>query len=544
MQILQSQCNACGHPMSEHEDFKAPVTTPVPDTIKQPAPQISQHSTVYYRRRTVDEIAGMLDAYKVVHVRGTPASGKTTLAWQLQEYYQGSGVPVLFISLFPAEWAYSPVNGIIRMWHREGFGPMDRHSFMCSNVVVIFDEAQETYKHLALWTDLIKTQGGNTEGPRVCLFSSYGSPAAGATDYPLYTTPPYIAPPQRVSITKSKLNGARNVSLFYDEEEFEAVVDAFCQNPSTAYTLDAEARNYLLHMTNGHPGAVNSLLHFIFTKCRSQIKHRAIDIITKEHIVDLFRDEHSVFSALVEADVYAVARSFPGGPALTRAAADTLRRALELGSLPVPSPDPDGATKEPLDPGLDRCFRMGWLHREPLMKTLIHELRMRCSSSRQSSMKIFAGASRSGPFPITTYQTPAALCEAVLSRFSRASLSASHVLTSGAQSRPPEAQYQDEWYRACKAVLGPKVAVSSEWSRPEVAELTFTLLGRSGELNFCVMGTGWVSTVEGFYLEEHTTSGSKMACWLTGLSLIVPKKILRSPVSDTLLIITLYLSVR
>lgn len=105
-------------------------------------------------------------------------------------------------------------------------------------------------------------------------------------------------------------------------------------------------------------------------KCRSQIKHHAVDIVTKEHVVDLFRDEHSVFSTLVEAGVYAVARSFPEGDALTHAAADTLRRALAFGNLPVPSPDPDGVTKAPSDPVLDICFRMGWLHRKPLMKPL------------------------------------------------------------------------------------------------------------------------------------------------------------------------------
>ena len=53
-------------------------------------------------------------------------------------------------------------------------------------------------------------------------------------------------------------------------------------------------------------------------------------------------------------------------------------------------------------------------------------------------------------------------------------------MTSGGQSRPHEALYQDEFYRCYKALLGSSSAISSEWARPGC-----------GRIDFKIPGTGW-----------------------------------------------------
>ena len=59
------------------------------------------------------------------------------------------------------------------------------------------------------------------------------------------------------------------------------------------------------------------------------------------------------------------------------------------------------------------------------------------------------------PFPSDRYPSVKGLCLAVIGKFRSSALkSEERGLGPGAQSRPVEAQYQDEFYRACYALLG------------------------------------------------------------------------------------------
>lgn len=84
------------------------------------------------------------------------------------------------------------------------------------------------------------------------------------------------------------------------------------------------------------------------------------------------------------------------------------------------------------------------------------------------------------PFPVQTYPTLECLCEAVLRQFSQKSLYSGGQMTTSARPRPPEALYQDEYYRAFKSVLGNGAAISSEWTQPG-----------DGRIDFMVPGPGW-----------------------------------------------------
>jgi hypothetical protein len=70
-------------------------------------------------------------------------------------------------------------------------------------------------------------------------------------------------------------------------------------------------------------------------------------------------------------------------------------------------------------------------------------------------------------FPGDAFPTLQVLCQAVLEHFSSTKLRhcTEGKLSTAGQLRPPEAQYQDEFYRAFNWVVGRGVPISSEWSR-------------------------------------------------------------------------------
>jgi hypothetical protein len=219
------------------------------------------------RTNTVQKIAKILADKGVVHVRGTPSSGKTTLAHLLKEYYIKHKEAVVFLT----GWynVGDPTNYLISQCVASGYDRIEPWQFLHAKVVFLLDEAQQCYHDWDLWIGIIKMQSGNAAGPKFCLFSSYGSPTTGPTEYPVRTTPHQFGPSQRVSIIASPFAENGDVCLFYSREEFEDVVSRTCSNPASMFVLDYNAREYLYSITNGHPGATNALVKFIYMVCIS-----------------------------------------------------------------------------------------------------------------------------------------------------------------------------------------------------------------------------------------------------------------------------------
>ena len=221
------------------------------------------------RTDTVERLAKILNEERVVHVRGTPSSGKTTLAHLLRSYYKKRREPVVYLN----GWhdVSNPTTYLISKCEALGYSGIEDHTLLYTNVVFIFDEAQQSYNDLDLWLGIIKTQSGGRGGPKICLFSSYGSPATGPTKYPLGSTPIHFGAQQRISIVPSSFAKNGPVCLFYSQQEFEDVVSRTCSNPTGTFTLEPAACEYLYSITNGHPGATSALLTFIFSVCISCI---------------------------------------------------------------------------------------------------------------------------------------------------------------------------------------------------------------------------------------------------------------------------------
>lgn len=217
------------------------------------------------RESTVEELARMLKKWTFIHIRGTPASGKTTLARLLKKHYQAQNIPVILFS----GWLEQPDDyrvKIVQEARQLGYNQFDYDFVMDGQYALILDEGQQTYLDIGLWLDLIKYQSGRNFGPMICVFTCYGSPTAGPDSMNTSGSPlAWLGPAQRVSITPSAIKHSPNIALFYSRTEFDDVVRRYCsqEDENPRLNLDTTAQDYLFNLTNGHPGAVRGMLDML-----------------------------------------------------------------------------------------------------------------------------------------------------------------------------------------------------------------------------------------------------------------------------------------
>lgn len=106
------------------------------------------------------------------------------------------------------------------------------------------------------------------------------------------------------------------------------------------------------------------------------------------------------------------------------------------------------------------------------------------------------GSTNPKPFPTHLYPTLPDFCEALIRKFSSSRLhfSAKNRIGAAALPRPPEAQFQDEFYCALQSILGHGHRISSELSRSD-----------KGRIDFLITGTRWGIELlrDGDRLTEH-----------------------------------------
>src|SRR5436189_4368729 len=107
------------------------------------------------RKGTVSALWEQVQENGVIHVRGTPASGKSTLAILLHKYVQNiPGMDVIRFT-WPAR--------IDSKYEREPYDELLSHATnkrknwgMLKNTLIIIDEAQDSYRFHNLWVEFIK----------------------------------------------------------------------------------------------------------------------------------------------------------------------------------------------------------------------------------------------------------------------------------------------------------------------------------------------------------------------------------------------------
>ncbi|KAL4920267.1 hypothetical protein BDW62DRAFT_216167 [Aspergillus aurantiobrunneus] len=474
---LKSECKECKHPALEHED-SAPQTSPTELSASAYSSDYTGEDiakrwiTTCLRKDTVSKVAAVVDSENVVHIRGTPASGKTTLSELLRDYYLENHRNVFLIKRwkvlmesFDNEDHWTQFAMLLQAY----FPRYKIKDFFAPKTIILIDEGQGSYRDHCFWNNIIKERkDGRGEDIKICLFCSYGSPATGLDNNKLYFTPATFAPASRITITPQAGEDAPKVGLFFTPDEFaEAVFLLTKYGHEEEFTVDDNAISYLYELTNGHPGGMKSLVNFLYYEHRHDLKHGFIRLITKDHILDDLKDDSRVFNFLEKQSVF---RSFPDRESLkTPGVAEILGKVLEDGNMRFVTDNQ----------AMELCYRSGWVHRLTVGRFNTGNVVVLPSRLHEKWIEFIIGLDMK-PLPDKFNQLDK-LCLAIFSEFSainlRHAVEGKKMSTAG-KYRPVEAQYQDEFYRSFNHLAGRGVPICSEWSKSGDGRVDFFIPGK------------------------------------------------------------------
>ena len=212
--------------------------------VLQPSvnPIIHSRSDIISREATVAAFFTHLQAVRVIHVRGTPASGKTTLSLLLHDHILSIRPDLQVIW---QNWGETRDINWFKWTHKE-------------ETVLIIDESQASYDDLRFWANFVKPVADKRNGPMIALFGSYGSPSQGPGRK---ITPMRFAIEQRMSIRP--LKDGIQLSIFFTRQEFEDAIRLVRDQSGVGgqpFILSTGCIEHLWHYSNGHPGGIMALL--------------------------------------------------------------------------------------------------------------------------------------------------------------------------------------------------------------------------------------------------------------------------------------------
>ncbi|KAG2006492.1 hypothetical protein GB937_008641 [Aspergillus fischeri] len=475
---LDTPCDDCYHPLGEHKDASEVDSTQIGtsqmETASIPDPYLSP------RLDTVSTLANLIDDQKVVHVRGPP-----------QGYYKVNGRRSIYLSTWskldqypPSEddtfhYAWRNLNCMLR-------SRFNRHKedYLSPGTVLIIDEAQGSYSDDIFWNSIIKERL-DRRGLDIsfCLFCCYGSPGTGVEtelDRDLRYTPARFTLAQRVTLTPQS-HPSPQIGLFFTRSEFTDAAERLIASShfQEKFTLNPDAEDYLFSLTNGHPGGLKSVLQYIHDFYRHSIKTGDVPVITREHVVDSLKRDQDVWDKLTQE---LISRSLPMGDRLTTEVADVLAQVLEEGNVPRFTLKEGNEPK--LNPAAERCYKHGWLHRMQILRQPGYEKDVYVLPSRLHEKhmgRILHLNERTKSLP-SEFDTLRYLTLAILRQFSSSNLrysSEGKILSTGAQPKPIEAQYQDEFYRCFNKIAGRANGLG-----PRTVESIFTFLTKDGQWRY------------------------------------------------------------
>jgi len=223
--------------------------------------------------RSIKTLARLIDEHAVIHVCGTPALGKSTMAKFLFRHYSRHYLTqrqpkIVFVAGWK-DWVENnmdTVGFLVRQCHQLGH-KIQRAEFLNEvndDLIFILDEAQVTYSDSYFWYSVIKERLAATKGLRFCLFTLYGNPSTGSPDYPKTTTPPILKREQRISLIAPHDHVGHDLCLFYKQEEFKEFKDAVRKwADTTDHTISEDVASYIFEQTNGHPRVAGAMLRYV-----------------------------------------------------------------------------------------------------------------------------------------------------------------------------------------------------------------------------------------------------------------------------------------
>lgn len=223
--------------------------------------------TINSRERTVEKVYNMMKNFPMVQIRGTPASGKTTLLRLLSVFikFYHPGTIVRIFTQWPKAGQKDGPPIELQDWEEWLVRQLDVAENRLYNpklpIVILIDEGQDCYHDRVLWNYFIKTRIQTLRNIRVVVACCYGSISEGAEMdiVKLTTSPDFIHPNQIVQLYAS----GERPGVFFTEPEFEEVVEAFRDNK--VLQLMPKFQRSLFYLTGGHCSATFDLLQHIFT---------------------------------------------------------------------------------------------------------------------------------------------------------------------------------------------------------------------------------------------------------------------------------------
>ncbi|GAQ35039.1 hypothetical protein AFUB_059250 [Aspergillus niger] len=438
---------------------------PGEDGIEIECRWIEDLSHISLRQDTVTELIKLIDTYPVILIRGTPASGKTTLARLLQDrlHNQGRIVPFFYT------WKQDLITFDTEPWVALAKALKQRlprgqvPNLMNDEIVVIVDEAQGSYDDDYLWNHIIKLL---IDKPcryklRICLFCYFGCPSTGVEPpQGLGYCPATIPERQCITLTPQSCSESPKIGLYYTESEFDDVLCRILRYdfPNWVVTIDEKAKKYLFSLTNGHPGGVTAMIRFVCETYCADMKHDRMFVISQQHVLNILDgDEESAFAFVAKCGV---SRSFPKLIDLKGPVHEILCEITEKGNINWEQ-----------RPGLEKCYERGWIHRMltgPEGNSDQYEIAVLPYRLHEKWLQYLISQDKRALPPRFTNLTQ--LCMEILHEFSSMNLkppTTDRKLSTAAQPRPVGTQYQDEFYRAFCKVAGRGVPISTEWARTE-----------------------------------------------------------------------------
>lgn len=207
-------------------------------------------------------------------VRGTPGSGKTSLAGLLCHYIRQQ----------------EPITNIIWVqgWQRteitakggwQYYFETEKGWVKGNNTVFVFDEAQLSYCDGDLWNNFFKAidqdvdpSDPNDENIRAIIFASYGSPT---TRFTIEGTPIVLDDAQRVTLRSIQHDDdLPPIGLFFSQAEFGDLVSK--RYPSSNFSFHASFFDRVYDLTQGHIGAVKDLIKVVLAHSVSPLLLNAV----------------------------------------------------------------------------------------------------------------------------------------------------------------------------------------------------------------------------------------------------------------------------
>ena len=220
-------------------------------------------SSSVYRVKT----RGYLEDMNIVHVRGTPASSKTRLSELLRDHYRKRE------ERFP--WSRNGKNSVTRIlgtvlstcwemeWRSTG---RSHHDFITTRTGSLLDFNIKHCDTCGWGTDdlqcccalehNLQRLTPSVYKFQLCLFCSYGQSDIRPRSKILHSSQVFWPTTHLIDAI---------IGLFYDKEEFKDVVSGLlafqCEE---RFNFDEDALEYMFVVSNGHPGAVTSIVDVIY----------------------------------------------------------------------------------------------------------------------------------------------------------------------------------------------------------------------------------------------------------------------------------------